>query len=65
MKTRYFSFVLLVLLSLNMYVQNPDFAVDENGVLTAYNGTGGEIIIPDGVISIAEKVFEQNLTLLW
>ena len=37
-----------------------DFIIDENGVLTAYNGAGGDIVIPDGVTAIADSVFEGN-----
>lgn len=32
----------------------------ENGVLVKYNGLGGEVVIPDGVTSIAEYVFNSN-----
>jgi len=34
--------------------------VIENGVLVQYNGEGGEVIIPEGVTSIAESVFYDN-----
>lgn len=33
-----------------------DFVI-KNGVLTNYNGTGGNVILPDGVIEIAGRVF--------
>ncbi len=29
----------------------------ENGVLKKYNGEGGDVVIPDGVISIGENAF--------
>ncbi len=29
-----------------------DFVINENGVLTAYNGPGGDVVIPEGVVSI-------------
>ena len=34
-----------------------------NGVLISYEGPGGEIVIPDGVTSIADKVFYGNKSL--
>lgn len=34
-----------------------DFVIDEDGVLTAYNGPGGDVIIPDGVNAIGEFAF--------
>lgn len=42
-----------------------DFVVDENGILTAYNGAGGELIIPAEVgdvtvKGIAEKIFDKK-----
>ena len=42
-----------------------DFVVDENGVLTAYNGEGGELTIPAkvgeiDVTGIAEKIFDEK-----
>lgn len=34
--------------------------VIEDGVLTAYNGQGGEVVIPEGVTAIGEGVFKNN-----
>ena len=42
------------------YSDGEEFVIDENGVLIAYNGNGGEVIIPDGVVAIGEKVFAAN-----
>ncbi len=41
-----------------------DFEIDENGVLTWYDGNGGRVVIPEGVIGIGEYVFSDcsNLT---
>ena len=39
---------------------NDEFVVDENGVLIQYNGSGGDVIIPDGVTSIGEQVFSNS-----
>ena len=36
-----------------------DFVI-EDGVLTAYNGAGGKVVIPDGVTEIAERVFMNH-----
>ena len=41
-----------------------DFIIDENGVLTAYNGAGGDIVIPDGVVAIADSVFAWNMDII-
>ena len=32
----------------------------ENGVLTGYTGSGGDIVIPNGVIKIGDRVFAGN-----
>lgn len=34
-----------------------DFVIDADGVLTAYHGPGGEVVIPDGVTKIGEFAF--------
>ncbi|MBO4379178.1 MAG: leucine-rich repeat domain-containing protein [Clostridia bacterium] len=34
----------------------PDFEI-ENGVVTAYHGPGGQVIVPEGTIAIGEKAF--------
>lgn len=36
---------------------HPDFVVDENDVLTGYDGAGSDVIIPDGIKAIGEKAF--------
>ena len=38
--------------------------VIEDGVLVKYNGNEEKVIIPDGVISIGEKVFNENRTIV-
>ena len=40
----------------------PEFVVNEYNVLTAYNGEGGNVVIPDGVVAIANNVFAGNTT---
>ena len=40
----------------------PEFVI-ENGVLTAYNGEGGEVIVPDGVKAIGSNVFTKDPTI--
>ena len=44
------------------YNYNPDFTV-ENGVLTKYNGAGGDVTVPEGVTSIGSGAF-YNCTAL-
>ena len=40
--------------------ENKDFVI-ENGVLKKYNGPGGEVVIPEGVVSIApEAIWNQD-----
>ena len=36
-----------------------EFIIDENGMLTAYVGLGGDVIIPDGVTDIFFDVFHS------
>lgn len=36
-----------------------DFMINENGVLTKYNGLGGDVVIPEGVTSIGSRAFED------
>lgn len=38
-----------------------DFLIDEDGVLTAYQGDGGDVVIPDEVLAIGTGAF-QNCT---
>ncbi|MDD4292204.1 MAG: S8 family serine peptidase, partial [Clostridia bacterium] len=39
-----------------------DFVI-EDGVLMAYNGEGGDVVVPDGVISTAQYVFSKSTTI--
>lgn len=43
----------------SVYAQgnNSDFTIDSNGVLIAYNGSGGNVVIPDGVTEIRKEAF--------
>ena len=34
-----------------------EFVIDENGVLTKYNGPGGDVVIPEGVVNIGRNAF--------
>lgn len=46
-------------------IVNPEFVIDENGVLTKYNGPGGHVTVPDGVTRIGDGAFyreEKNIT---
>lgn len=40
----------------------PEFEI-EDGVLVAYNGEGGDVVIPDGVTVIGKEVFKNNKTI--
>ena len=35
------------------------FEIDENGVLVKYHGSGGDVVIPEGVTSIGEEAFDN------
>lgn len=37
-----------------------DFEIDENGVLTKYKGSGGDVVIPKGVTSIGWNAFWEH-----
>lgn len=60
MKKRFLSALLTLCLCLGLAV--PAFAAEEDfviegGILVEYNGTGGNVVIPDGVTEIAPEVF--------
>ena len=42
---------------------DPDFTINTDGVLTAYNGSGGDVVIPSLVTSIYINVFKNNTTI--
>ena len=39
------------------------FIIDENGKITGYTGSGGDIVIPDNAASIGDNVFENNMSI--
>jgi len=41
-----------------------DFEIDENGVLTKYNGNGGDVVIPEGVTEIVASTFRYYSSLI-
>lgn len=47
----------LLCLALPAYAEDSDFQIDENGVLTKYLGSGGDVVIPDGVSAIGVSAF--------
>lgn len=59
----FFIFVFLCTLSLIMVkpltvsAESIEFKIDVNGVLTKYNGIGGNVVIPDYVTAIGDKAF--------
>ena len=50
--------MVMTLLPATAWAADSDFTIDENGVLTKYNGTGGDVVIPDGVTSIGYGAFD-------
>jgi hypothetical protein len=58
-KTRFCGAVLILLLTLQILpvsAEEAEFVV-ENGTLTAYNGGGGDVAVPDGVTAIGDYAF--------
>lgn len=53
----------LTLLPAVALAADSDFTIDENGVLTKYNGPGGDVVIPEGVTSIGTGAFYRCATL--
>lgn len=47
-------------MSFNAFNSAEEDFVIEDGVLVGYNGEGGEVVIPEGVTSIADNVFKDN-----
>ena len=53
-----FLFVLslcIALFAASAYAEDSDFQINKSGVLTKYLGSGGDVVIPDGVTAIGEK----------
>ncbi len=48
--------MVLSIIPMASFAADGDFVI-ENGVLTAYNGAGGNVVIPDGVTSIGNSAF--------
>ncbi len=48
---------LIFVLAVPAWAAEEDFEI-EDGVLTAYTGPGGAVVIPDGVTAIGDAVFE-------
>ena len=46
-------------LGITAYAADGDFTI-KNGVLTKYNGSGGDVVIPEGVKSISDFAFGLN-----
>lgn len=61
MKKRFLAMFLALALCMGLtvpaFAAEPDFVI-ENGVLTKYNGPGGNVTIPNGVTEIGAKAFE-------
>ena len=40
-----------------------DFQIDSEGTLTAYTGSGGDVLLPEGILKVGDSVFFQNETI--
>ena len=63
MKKRFLSVLLCLCIALTLlpgtaWAADSDFTI-EDGVLTKYNGSGGDVIIPSGVTSIGDGAFQD------
>ncbi|MDR0865048.1 MAG: leucine-rich repeat domain-containing protein [Candidatus Symbiothrix sp.] len=45
------------------FLNTSDFEIDENGVLTGYYGSGGNVVIPEEITAIGSRVFQNNHTI--
>ena len=68
MKKRLISLVVLLTLCLGLlpntaWAAESDFTIDKNGMLTAYNGPGGHVVIPDDVTKINSNAFINNTSI--
>ena len=52
----------MLLLCASALAEESDFTI-QDGVLTYYNGTDTEVVVPDGVTSIRSTAFNGNTTL--
>ncbi len=48
------------LLAIPALAEDDEFEIDENGVLVKYNGSGRDVVIPDGVTKIGDWAFLGN-----
>lgn len=50
----------------NVFAQEAEeeFIIDENGVLTYYEGIGGDVVIPEGVTKIGDAAFSGCIKMI-
>lgn len=49
------------LLPTTALAEDSDFVIDENGVLTKYRGSGGDVVIPNNVTAIGDHAFSDRV----
>jgi hypothetical protein len=60
----FFAIIMTFLPNAFVYANTSEFVITSNGRLTAYNGRGGDVIIPDGVTIIETKAFRNNTAVI-
>ena len=56
--------MVMTLLPTMAWAAGSDFTIDDNGVLTQYNGSGGDVTIPSDVTSIGDHAFSGCTSLI-
>lgn len=47
------------------YSETPQFSIEEDGTLVGYDGPGGEVIIPDGVVRVEKEFLLSRRPAVW
>ncbi|MBR7033298.1 MAG: MucBP domain-containing protein, partial [Clostridia bacterium] len=56
------SFAVCLILASGVFASRSDFVISADGTLTAYNGAGGDVTVPEDVTSISSGAFGSNVS---